>query len=67
MIPLDAECHCLYAEFLWKVRNDLWGAELRYLEAIEVEPENHNIISKYAEFLWNTGAEDTCFPLDYSN
>lgn len=67
MEPPDAESHVLYAEFLWKVRNDLWGAEEKYLEAVAAEPENTYRISKYAEFLWRTGGKDTCYPLDGSN
>lgn len=63
----DALALSQYAEFLWMVRKDYWGAEERYLEAMAVEPKNRYHASKYANFLWSTGGKDTCFPLDYDN
>ncbi|KAJ8769476.1 hypothetical protein K2173_002966 [Erythroxylum novogranatense] len=65
--PPDAEVFSRYADFLWIVRKDLWGAEEKYQQAVAVEPNNHYHASKYANFLWNTGGEDTCFPLQTSN
>lgn len=65
--PPDAESHCQYADFLWKVRDDLWGAEQRYLEALAADPNNTYNVSKYAEFLWRTGGDETCFPVCASN
>lgn len=63
----DAEAYDKYATFLWKVKKDLWGAEETYLEAIAAEPKNTYYAANYAHFLWNTGAEDTCFPLSQDN
>ena len=62
--PADAEAYNKYATFLWKGKNDLWGAEETYLEAISAEPSNSYYAANYAHFLWNTGGEDTCFPLN---
>lgn len=62
----DAEAVSRYADFLWIVRKDLWGAEERYQQAMATEPCNPYYASKYANFLWSTGGEDTCFPLDTS-
>jgi len=62
--PGDAEVISQYANFLWLVREDLWGAEERFQQAMAAEPENSFHASRYASFLWNTGAEDTCYPLD---
>lgn len=59
--PPDAEALSRYAEFLWKVRKDLWGAEERYQQALAAESGNPYYASKYANFLWNTGGEETCF------
>lgn len=53
-----------YANFLWVVRKDLWGAEERFQQATAAEPDNSYHASKYANFLWSTGGEDTCYPLD---
>lgn len=55
----EAEAFSRYADFLWKVRNDTWAAELRYLQAIEIESNNSHYSSKYASFLWNTGGQDS--------
>ncbi|XP_031271117.1 uncharacterized protein LOC116129524 [Pistacia vera] len=60
----DAEAFNKYASFLWKARKDLWAAEETFLEAIAADPTNSYYAANYAHFLWNTGAEDTCFPLD---
>lgn len=61
----DAEVLSLYATFLWTVRKDLWGAEERYLQAVAAAPpSNAYHASVYASFLWSTGGEDTCYPLD---
>nr|GLL20924.1 uncharacterized protein LOC109186587 [Ipomoea trifida] len=63
--PLDAEVLRQYASFLWRVRNDLTGAEDVYLQAIAAaEKGNSYYTSEYASFLWSTGGEETCFPLD---
>lgn len=62
----DAEALSKYANFLWVIRKDLWGAEQRYLQAMAVEPDNTYHASIYADFLWSTGGEETCFPLTYS-
>lgn len=59
----DAEAYSKYANFLWRVRKDLWAAEETYLEAISADPTNSYYAANYAQFLWNTGGEDTCFPL----
>jgi Tfp pilus assembly protein PilF len=48
----------------WKTRNDLAAAEETYQEAIAAEPSNGHHAAAYAHFLWNTGGEDTCYPLD---
>lgn len=63
MKPADAEAYNKYAIFLWRVRKDLWGAEETYLEAIAVDPTNSLYAANYAHFLWNTGGDDTCFPI----
>ncbi|XP_042502994.1 uncharacterized protein LOC122080152 [Macadamia integrifolia] len=60
----DAEALSKYATFLWLVRNDINAAEETYLEAIAAEPGNTYHAATYAHFLWNTGGEDTCYPLD---
>ena len=65
--PQDAEALGLYADFLWRVRNDLWEAEERYLQAVAADPKNPFHASKYAHFLWSTGGEGTCFPLSSSS
>lgn len=65
--PLDAQALTHYADFLWIVRKDLWNAEERYQQAMAAEPNSYYHASKYANFLWNTGGEETCFPLDSSN
>lgn len=62
--PPDAEAFSHYADFLWRVRMDLWSAEERYLQALSIEPNNTEHASKYASFLWSTGGEETCFPLN---
>ncbi|KAL5229157.1 hypothetical protein ABZP36_017422 [Zizania latifolia] len=62
--PVDAEALDRYATFLWKVRNDLTTTEEAYQEAIAVDPGNSHHEAAYAHFLWNTGGEDTCYPLD---
>lgn len=64
--PPDAESVIQYANFLWRARKDLWGAEERYLQALAAEPDNPYHASRYANFLWNTGGEETCFPADTS-
>lgn len=48
------------------MRKDLTAAEETYLEAIAADPGNALYASHYAHFLWNTGGEDTCYPLDDS-
>ncbi|XP_043702535.1 uncharacterized protein LOC122652757 [Telopea speciosissima] len=60
----DAEALSKYATFLWLVRKDISAAEETYLEAIEAEPGNTYHAAIYANFLWNTGGEDTCFPIN---
>lgn len=65
--PPDAEALSRYADFLWIVRKDLWGAEERYQQALAVESDNPYHASKYANFLWSTGGDETCFPLDSSH
>ncbi|XP_010256608.1 PREDICTED: uncharacterized protein LOC104596966 [Nelumbo nucifera] len=62
--PPDAESLSRYATFLWVARKDVCGAEETFLEAIAADPGNSAHAANYAHFLWNTGAEDTCFPLD---
>lgn len=59
----DAEALSKYATFLWLVRKDVNAAEETYLEAIAAEPGNTYHAATYAHFLWNTGGEDTCYPL----
>lgn len=59
----DAEAHNKYARFLWRVKKDLWAAEETFLEAISADPTNSYYAADYANFLWNTGGDDTCFPL----
>lgn len=65
-LDLDADSLSRYADFLWKVKKDLSAAEEIYQQSIEVDPENTYYISKYASFLWSTGGEETCFPLNTS-
>nr|GMC76313.1 Intraflagellar transport protein like [Ipomoea batatas]GMD20262.1 Intraflagellar transport protein like [Ipomoea batatas]GME15108.1 Intraflagellar transport protein like [Ipomoea batatas]GME18161.1 Intraflagellar transport protein like [Ipomoea batatas] len=66
--PRDADALNKYATFLWQVRKDLWGAEQRYQDAVAAaEPNNSFYAACYAHFLWSTGGEDTCFPLDTSH
>ncbi|KAE8812665.1 hypothetical protein D1007_10368 [Hordeum vulgare] len=62
--PADAETLGWYATFLWKARDDLAAAEETFQEAIAAEPSNGHHAAAYAHFLWNTGGEDTCYPLD---
>lgn len=62
--PADAEAFNRYANFLWLGRKDLEAAEETYLEAIAADPSNPYYAANYAHFLWNTGAEDTCYPPD---
>lgn len=64
MEPKDAEALSKYATFLWRARDDLWAAEETFLEAIDADPTNSYYAANYANFLWNTGGDDTCFPLD---
>lgn len=61
---VDAEAYSKYARFLWKVKNDLWAAEETFLEAISADPANTHYAADYAHFLWSTGGEDTCYPLN---
>lgn len=65
--PGDAEALCRYAMFLWLGKKDLEAAEEAYLEAIAADPSNAHYAANYAHFLWNTGGEDTCYPLDGSD
>ncbi|XP_043694027.1 uncharacterized protein LOC122644689 isoform X2 [Telopea speciosissima] len=60
----DAEAWSKYATFLWLVKKDIEAAEETYLEALAAEPGNTYYAATYAHFLWNTGGEDTCYPLD---
>ncbi|KAI3912470.1 hypothetical protein MKW92_006845 [Papaver armeniacum] len=60
----DAEILSRYANFLWLAKKDIGAAETTYLEAITAEPSNPFYASNYAHFLWNTGADDTCYPLN---
>ncbi|RZC90777.1 hypothetical protein C5167_028601 [Papaver somniferum] len=60
----DAEILSRYANFLWLAKKDIGAAETTYLEAIAAEPSNPFYASNYAHFLWSTGADDTCYPLD---
>ncbi|KAH0433679.1 hypothetical protein IEQ34_026972 [Dendrobium chrysotoxum] len=53
-----------YANFLWVARKDLGAAEETFLEAISADPGNSYYSANYAHFLWSTGGEDTCYPLD---
>lgn len=55
----DAEAYSRYADFLLLIRKDAWAAELRYLQALEVDPGNTFYLSKYASFLWNHGGQDS--------
>lgn len=64
MEPVDPEAYSKYALFLWVVKKELWAAEEAYLEAISADPSNSYYAANYAHFLWNTGGDDTCFPLD---
>ncbi|RWV98755.1 hypothetical protein GW17_00038378 [Ensete ventricosum] len=66
-VPADAEALSRYATFLWMARRDLEAAEETYLEAIDADPGNTFHAANYAHFLWNTGGEDTCYPLDDCN
>ncbi|KAF8397318.1 hypothetical protein HHK36_016231 [Tetracentron sinense] len=61
--PPDAESYTRYASFLWLVRKDMEAAEETYLEAIGADPGNSIYAANYAHFLFNTGGEDTCYPL----
>lgn len=63
--PGDADTLSRYASFLWVARKDLSAAEETFLRAIEAEPENTVHRANYAQFLWSTGGEDTCYPLPY--
>ncbi|KAI3836929.1 hypothetical protein MKW98_005262 [Papaver atlanticum] len=60
----DAEILSRYANFLWLAKKDIGAAETTYLEAIAAEPSNPLYASNYAHFLWSTGADDTCYPLN---
>lgn len=60
----DAEALNRYASFLWLARKDLEAAEETYLEAIDADPGNPHYAASYAHFLWSTGGDDTCYPLD---
>ncbi|RZC78277.1 hypothetical protein C5167_002451 [Papaver somniferum] len=60
----DAEILSRYASFLWLAKKDIGAAETTYLEAIAAEPSNPFYASNYAHFLWSTGADDTCYPLN---
>ncbi|KAI3997306.1 hypothetical protein MKX01_009150 [Papaver californicum] len=60
----DAEILSRYANFLWLAKKDIGAAESTYLEAIAAEPSNPFYASNYAHFLWSTGADDTCYPLN---
>lgn len=68
--PKDAEALSKYANFLWEIRKDLWGAEQILLEAIAIDPLNSFYAATYANFLWNTTTtstsdeDDACFPFD---
>lgn len=62
--PTDAEALSRYATFLWKARDDVEAAEETYQQAIAADPGNAHYAAAYAHFLWNTGGEDTCYPLD---
>lgn len=64
MEPADAEALSRYASFLWLARKDLVAAEETYLEAIDADPSNSVHNANYARFLWNTGGDGTCYPLD---
>lgn len=66
-VEVDAEAYSKYAIFQWKARKDLWAAEENFLEAISAEPTNSFYAASYANFLWQTGGEETCFPLDSSD
>lgn len=62
--PVDGEAMSRYALFLWHGRGDLEGAEEMFLEAIQADPASDYHRSNYAWFLWTTGGQDTCFPLE---
>lgn len=64
MVPANADALSRYANFLWIARKDLETAEEIYLQAIDAEPGNAFHAANYVNFLWNTGGEDTCYPLD---
>lgn len=66
-VQVDAEAYSKYAIFQWKARKDLWAAEENFLEAISAEPTNSFYAASYANFLWQTGGEETCFPLGSSD
>lgn len=59
--PRDAEALSRYADFLLLVRKDLKEAEIRYLEAIEVDDSSH-YKSKYATFTWSVTEQGTRSP-----
>ncbi|KAK1260369.1 hypothetical protein QJS04_geneDACA001923 [Acorus gramineus] len=61
--PVDAEMMSRYAMFLWEEREDMEGAEEMLLAAIDAEPSSYHT-GNYARFLWQTGAWDTCYPLN---
>ncbi|CAH9121424.1 unnamed protein product [Cuscuta epithymum] len=67
--PQDAEALCQYANFLWMVRKELDGAEDLYQQAIAADGDigNPYYASQYANFLWKTGGEETCYPLNVSS
>jgi Tfp pilus assembly protein PilF len=58
--PADGEAMRRYAMFLWRVRDDMDGAEDMFNVAIELEAESSHIRSSYAWFLWMTGGVGTC-------
>lgn len=64
--PEDAEALGLYADFLWQVRKDQWGAEEMYIQAAEADTKNPFQASKYANFLWSTGCQGICVLFDES-
>lgn len=51
---VDAEAYNKYANFLWKIRKDLSGAQQNYLAAISAEPSNSHYAASYVHFLWST-------------
>lgn len=38
--PTDAEAFSHYADFLWRMKKDLWSAEEMYLQALSIEPNS---------------------------